>query len=305
MVSHDPSTGFAPDFVATMLDFALATPGVQPPVFGLAGLQGTGKSTLAAQLAALGRARGLRVVALSIDDFYLGRRERQRLAREVHPLLATRGPPGTHDVALACATLDALQVKRGQSEVSPLKIRSKPVGTVREIHSDSFSVSEIRSDPFSVRLPRFDKIADRRLPPSRWTPVRDRPDLIVFEGWFLKTPPQAARELSAPLNALERDEDGDGRWRRYCNAALADYAPLWARIGRLLFLQGPGFEVVPGWRWQQERTLQAAHPDRRAMTRAQVARFVQFFERVSRQALRTLPEIADRTIRLDARREPL
>lgn len=264
--------GYDDGFVVALLEFALATPGRRPPVFGLAGLQGTGKSTVAMQLAALGREHGLRVVALSIDDFYLGRRERLRLAREVHPLLATRGPPGTHDVALACATLDALRAMRG-------------------------------GDP--VRLPRFDKIADRRLPPSRWTQVRDRPDLIVFEGWFLKTPPQAARRLAAPLNALERDEDRDGRWRRYCNAALADYAPLWARIGRLLFLQGPGFEVVPGWRWQQERTLQSARPDRRAMSRAQVMRFVQFFERVSRQALRTLPGIADRTLRLDARREPL
>jgi D-glycerate 3-kinase len=41
------------------------------------------------------------------------------------------------------------------------------------------------------------------------------------------------------------------------------------------------------------------------MSRAQVERFVQFFERVSRQAMRTLPAIADRTIRLDAQRHPL
>jgi D-glycerate 3-kinase len=34
-------------------------------------------------------------------------------------------------------------------------------------------------------------------------------------------------------------------------------------------------------------------------------RFVQFFERVSRQAMRAWPAIADRTIRLDAERHPL
>jgi D-glycerate 3-kinase len=73
----------------------------------------------------------------------------------------------------------------------------------------------------------------------------------------------------------------------------------------MLFLQGPGFDIVPQWRWQQEQTLQAQHPDRRAMSQAQVERFVQFFERVSRQAMRTLPGIADRTIRLDAQRRPL
>ena len=72
----------------------------------------------------------------------------------------------------------------------------------------------------------------------------------------------------------------------------------------LLCLEGPGFEVVPGWRWQQERTLQAVHPGRRAMDRAQVMRFVEFFERVSRHALATWPAIADTVVALDARRRP-
>jgi D-glycerate 3-kinase len=266
--------GYPASFVATWLDHALALPrrGGKPPVFAIAGLQGTGKSTLAAQLQALGARRGVRVAVLSIDDFYLTRRERLHLGRTVHPLLATRGPPGTHDVALACATIDAL--------------RTLAPGA-------------------TTGLPRFDKIADRRLPPSRWTPVRARPDLIVFEGWFLEVPPEDAAALAKPLNALERDQDRDGTWRRYCNAALATYAPLWRRLDYLFFLQGPGFERVPQWRWQQEQTLQARHPERRAMTRAQVERFVLFFERVSRQAWRTLPAIADATVRIDARRRVL
>ena len=270
---HPDAAGYAPDFVAAVLDEALALPRRRgrPPVYGLAALQGSGKSTLAAQVAAAGAARGLRVVVLSIDDFYLGRRERLALARTVHPLLATRGPPGTHDVALACATLDGLRSLRAGG---------------------------------TVRLPRFDKIADRRLPPSRWTPVRARPHLIVCEGWFLKVPPETAAALRAPLNALEREQDPDATWRTWCNAALARYAPLWARLDFVLFLRGPGFEKVPAWRWEQERTLQAKHPGRRAMTQREVARFVLFFERVSRQALRTLSAIADRVVDIDARRRP-
>lgn len=266
--------GYPDDFVAHWLDLALALPrrGGKPPVFAIAGLQGTGKSTLAAQMQALARSRGRRVAVLSIDDFYLTRRERLALGRTVHPLLATRGPPGTHDVALACATLDAL--------------RTLAPGQV-------------------AWLPRFDKIADRRLPRSRWTSVRERCDLIVFEGWFLKVPPQADAALRRPLNALERGEDPDGAWRRWCNAALAGYAPLWRRLDFLMFLQGPGFDLVPGWRWQQERTLQSQHPERRAMARREVERFVLFFERVSRQALRTLPALADVVVRVDARRRPL
>lgn len=296
----EPRQGYPDDFVAAVLDDALAVEPPLPAIYGIVGLQGTGKSTLAAQMVALAKRRGLSVVTLSIDDFYLGRRERLRLGHDVHPLLATRGPPGTHDVALACATIDALQGrKRGQSEVLPASIRRKAMQSDMHCHSDPFSFSP-------VRLPRFDKIADRRLPPSRWPRVSRRPDLIVFEGWFLKVPAESATSLIEPLNALERVEDRDGIWRSYVNRALAnDYASLWQRIDRLLFLHGPGFEIVRDWRWQQEITLQSAQPQRRAMDRAAVDRFVLFFERISRQALRTLPKIAQRTIRLDAvRRSP-
>ena len=239
-------------------------------IYAIAGLQGAGKSTLAAQVAALARERGLRVATLSIDDVYLGRRERRRLARDVHPLLVSRGPPGTHDLALACDTLDALRAGS------------------------------------AVRLPRFDKSGDRRLPPSRWRLAR-QVDLVLFDGWCLKVPPETSAQLRDPVNPLERDEDPDGIWRRWCNERLGrDYPALWARLDRLLWLQPPDFAPVARWRWQQEQAMRAAphavQLGRVGMTRAEVARFVQHFERVSRQALRTLPAIADRTLVLDARR---
>jgi D-glycerate 3-kinase len=258
--------GYDAGFVAATLDAALAG---DDRAYAIAGLQGTGKSTLSAQVAALAAQRGLQVVPLSIDDFYLGHAQRQHLGRDVHPLCATRGVPGSHDVALACSVLDGLREGR------------------------------------ATALPRFDKIADDRLPESQWPRV-DHADLVLLEGWFLKVPPQAEAELAEPINALERDEDPHGTWRRWSNDALGrDYPALWQRLPRMLFLQGPGFDIVPRWRWQQEQTLQAQHPDRQAMTHAQVLRFVQFFERVSRQAMRTWPTIADRTIRLDAQRHPL
>ena len=138
-----------------------------------------------------------------------------------------------------------------------------------------------------------------------WREVRDV-GLVVFEGWCLGTPPEPAAALAEPVNALERDEDRDCRWRRWCNDALArDYPALWQRIDQLLFLQPPGFDVVPTWRWQQEQSMQAHDPRRRGMARAQLDRFVQHYERVSRQALRTLPAIADTVVRLDAARRPI
>lgn len=255
---------FAGVTVAAVLDDA-QTSGAR--IYGISGLQGSGKSTLAAQLVAAAAARGLDAVALSLDDVYLDRAQRARLAREVHPLLATRGPPGTHDLALACRTLDALRAGH------------------------------------AVRLPRFDKRSDDRLPSGQW-PLQDRrADLVFFEGWCLGVPAQPASALQAPLNALEREDDPDGRWRRWCNAALArDYPGLWRRIDRLLFLQPPDFSIVPEWRWQQERALHGAGTD--GMDRARVERFVQHYERVSRQALRALPWRADALLPLDRHRRP-
>ena len=259
---------FPQSLVNQALEDALAT--AQPvPILAISGLQGSGKSTLAAQVVELARSRGLQAAALSIDDVYLTRAQRQRLAGRVHPLLATRGPPGTHDLALALATLDA--ARAGQP----------------------------------LWLPRFDKLADERVPQAQWQQL-EKLDLLVFEGWFLGTPAEAEAALQQPLNPLEREADPDGTWRRWCNQALAEHYPaLWQRFDRLWFLQPPGFEVVPQWRWQQEQGLQQAAPGRTGMNRAQVQRFVQFYERVSRQALRSLPAIADRTIALDAQRKPL
>ncbi|MEO8365724.1 MAG: kinase [Pseudoxanthomonas sp.] len=261
-------TGFEQPLVVAALEHALSLPQTVP-VFAIAGLQGSGKSTLAAQIADLAQSRGRRVAVLSIDDFYLTRSRREQLAHDIHPLLASRGPPGTHDLELAAATLDGLLAGR------------------------------------RTKLPRFDKLADQRAPMTQWPIIEGNCDLVLLEGWFLKTPAQQAHELHTPINALERDEDPDGTWRHWCNAALArDYPALWERIDELWWLQGPSFEVVPDWRWQQEQSLQAADPRRDAMDRAQVARFVQLFERVSRQALRSLPAIAERTITLDAQRQP-
>ena len=269
--------GFDQQMVVATLEAALSLPSPLP-VFAIGGLQGSGKSTFAAQIAALAETRDLHVAVLSIDDFYLTKAQRGQLARDVHPLLASRGPPGTHDLGLATETLDGLLAGR------------------------------------RTQLPRFDKLADDRVPLPQWPIIEDRCDLVLLEGWFLKTPAQRADELRAPINALERGEDPDGSWRDWCNAALArDYPALWQRIDALWWLQGPGFEVVSDWRWQQEQALQAADSSdiggnaeaRAGMDRAQVSRFVQLFERVSRQALRTLPGIAERTIRLDAQRRPI
>jgi D-glycerate 3-kinase len=86
-----------------------AVQGEQMFTLGLCGAQGSGKTTLVAALADELAAQGLRVATLSLDDLYLPRTVRQELAVKAHPLFATRGVPGTHDVALGSGPIKCLQ----------------------------------------------------------------------------------------------------------------------------------------------------------------------------------------------------
>lgn len=240
-----------------------------PLVVGINGAQGSGKSTLAAFLEqALLPALGLGAVTLSLDDLYLPRAGRLTLAREVHPLFATRGVPGTHDAALGGALIDALRAP----------------------------------DRAPLHIPRFSKADDDRLPEGAWRSVTARPDIILFEGWCVGATPQAPEALLVPVNALEAEEDADGIWRGHVNAALAgDYAALFARIDRLVMLRPPGFDAVFANRLLQERKLRVREGDAgRVMSDAEVERFVRHYERLTRHMFADLPQRADRLFLLDA-----
>lgn len=244
-------------------------------VVGVCGTQASGKSTLCAVVARLLEEAGLAAAVLSIDDLYLTHEARQGLARDIHPLLATRGVPGTHDVELGLQLLDAL-ARSGE-----------------------------------VRLPRFDKARDTRRPQAEWDRFAGPADVVLFEGWCVGARPQAEAALAAPVNDLEREEDPEGLWRRYANARLAGpYQALFGRLDRLVLLQAPGFETVLGWRREQEaklRTRLASGGEdlSRTLDEAALARFVAHYERLTRHILAEMPRRADVLARLGADRELL
>jgi D-glycerate 3-kinase len=242
----------------------------RPIVAGLVGSQGSGKSTMAVFLKALLEAEGLKAAILSLDDIYLTLPERERLGRDVHPLLRTRGVPGTHDVGLGMDLIDMLS--HGSAEVS---------------------------------MPRFDKAEDTRAPAETWSRVAAPVDVILFEGWCVGAIPQDEAALLDPINALERDEDPDGAWRRYVNDRLkADYAALYARIDVLAMLKAPSFEVVYGWRSLQEQKL----ADRirlqgltgtKVMGPDEIRRFLMFYQRLTQWILSEMPGRADILMPMD------
>ena len=247
------------------------------PLFvGVNGAQGTGKTTLSKLLSQYCEQAGLKVVVLSIDDFYLSHAARAKLADDVHPLLASRGVPGTHDIPLLHGCLD--------------KLLSTDAGE-------------------AVPIPRFDKATDNPVPASAWTVAQPPVDLVMLEGWFIGVAPEPEDSLTEPVNELETQSDPDGGWRRFVNESLAaSYSPLFARMDLLVMLQAPSFEQVYAWRGLQEQKLkqskqQAAASEQEMqgiMDREQLNRFIQHFERLTRHCLATLPARADLVFRLDA-----
>lgn len=247
-------------------------------VLGLCGAQGSGKSTTARVVHdALCELAGLSIVALSLDDLYLSRAARAALARDVHPLFATRGVPGTHDVARGLAVIDSLA------------------------GADAATVT---------CLPRFDKATDEPVEPGAEARVVGRPDVLVFEGWCVGARPQPASALAEPVNELERVDDAQGRWRGHVNEQLdGPYRRLFHHIDRLVLLRAPRFECVVAWRQEQEHKLaarlRAAGADTgasRVMSDAQVARFVMHYERITRHVLEDMPAYADLLVELDEAR---
>ena len=238
--------------------------GREPFVLGINGAQGTGKSTLADYIREyLAVAHDRSTVILSIDDLYLTLAQREALAKDVHPLLATRGVPGTHDVELGLSIIGSLKnLKQGQS----------------------------------LLVPRFDKSTDDRFAESEWTQVSDPVDLIILEGWCVGSKSVVDDELLQPINDLETDEDPSGTWRSYVNQQLKEiYPPLFEMLDALVFMSAPDFDCVLRWRTEQEEKLAAdtSAPETRVMTKSQIEHFIQHYERITRQNLTSLATSAD------------
>ncbi len=240
-------------------------------VVGVCGAQGSGKSTFCRLLGAvMGKAFDETAVALSIDDVYETRERRDELALEVHPLFATRGVPGTHDVDLGLDTIGRLVCLE---------------------------------DDETVTLPVFDKAVDTRLATDQWKSHRGPVGSVLFEGWCVGARPESEAALSEPINRLEREEDPDGVWRRSVNECLrGDYQRLFAFIDVLILLRVDGMHRVFEWRRLQEHKLAAVNAgdtNTSIMTDEQVDRFIMHYERLTRHILAEMPARADIVFDLD------
>jgi len=239
-------------------------------VVGINGAQGTGKSTLADFISLhLHTYSEARVATFSLDDLYLTKAERKSLAKRVHPLLATRGVPGTHDINL------------GEDVIESLK---------------NLEAEE------TYRIPIFDKATDDRAPADQWVEMEGPVDIIILEGWCVGSFPDSELFLDTPINEVEENADRRAIWRKFVNQQLATtYQDFFDNLDLLVFLQAPDFESVFDWRLEQETKLaeQRHTQATNIMGPGEIASFIQLFQRVTELNLKLMPSIADAVVVLN------
>ena len=236
---------------------------------GINGCQGSGKSTLTDFVTTyLTTEYQLNVVVMSLDDFYFSHEKRQILAQKIHPLLATRGVPGTHDTV----ELDKV-------------------------------LTQLKENKTGFSIPKFNKATDNPYPIEQRVTVEKPVDIVIVEGWCWGVEPQTVEQLIAPINELESQYDKTGEWRNYVNQQLKiTYEPLYKKMDFWLALQAPSFDCVYKWRLEQEQKLKDRNiglKNSKIMSPAEILMFTQYFQRLSVQGCNTFAHSADTIFYLD------
>jgi len=226
----------------------------QPLIIGLAGGQGSGKTTISSILTLiLQKYFKLNVFKISIDDFYKTRRNRRLLSKNKHPLLMTRGVPGTHDIDLMLSFFKKIKDKNFKS----------------------------------LKVPTFNKAIDDRYPKSLWCKVKSKPDVVIFEGWCVGARAQSSGQLKKPINSLEKTYDHDAKWRVYVNNQLKmKYKRLFGQLDGLLYLKAKNFNLLREWRLKQEKKLWIQTKNKKnlkIMSSGDIINFMQTYQRITQQ----------------------
>ena len=233
----------------------------KPYFVGLAGGQGTGKTTISSLIRIiLIKYFKLNVFRISIDDFYKTRKERKNLSSRIHPMLLTRGVPGTHDINMMLSFF-------------------------RKIKSRNFK---------RLRLPKFNKAIDDRSNKKKWYDLKVKPDVIIFEGWCVGARSEKNITLKKTINSLERAKDQKQIWRKYVNQQLKlNYKKLYSQLNCLIYLKAKNFNLLQKWRLKQERKLWIKSKVKsKIMSRGDVLNFMQTYQRITQNMFRNTPKYA-------------
>ena len=240
-------------------------------VIGLAGGQGSGKTTISSILSIiLKKYFKLNVFIVSIDDFYKTRKDRKMLSKKKHPLLMTRGVPGTHDVNLMLSFFKKIKLKKFKS----------------------------------LEAPKFNKAIDDRYKKSLWYKIKTKPDVVIFEGWCVGARAQSSSQLKKPINSLEKVYDQGTKWRAHVNNQLkTKYKTLFNQLDGLLYLKAKNFNLLREWRLKQERKLWIQTKNKKnlkIMSSGDVINFMQTYQRITQQMFKDALKISSIIMNLNS-----
>ena len=242
-----------------------------PYFIGLAGGQGTGKTTISSILRIiLTKYFKLNVFKISIDDFYKTRKDRLYLSKKIHPMLLTRGVPGTHDINIMIKFFQNLKKKNFKK----------------------------------IKLPTFDKSIDDRRSKKNWFIINKRPDVIILEGWCVGARSENNKSLIKTVNSLEKTSDQNMIWRKFVNNNLKrSYKNIFSRLNCLIYLKAKNFKLLQQWRFKQEKKLLIKSKQKKnskIMNKADVINFMQTYQRITQNMFKHAPKYSSIILNLNS-----
>jgi len=241
-----------------------------PLIIGLAGGQGTGKTTITSIITIiLKKYFKLDVFKISIDDFYKTIKQRILLSKNKHPLLMTRGVPGTHDIDIMLNFFKKIKVK-------------------------NFKI---------LKLPKFNKGVDDRCKQNLWYKIQSKPDVVILEGWCVGARSQNSKELKKLVNSLEKIHDQNFKWRQYVNYQLkTKYKKLFNQLDYIFFLKAKNFSLLRRWRLKQEKKLWLKSKNKKnlkIMNKNKVKNFMDTYQRITQQMFKDMPKYSSIVMNLN------
>ena len=243
----------------------------KPYFVGLAGGQGTGKTTISSLIRIiLTKYFKLNVFRISIDDFYKTRKERINLSKRVHPMLLTRGVPGTHDINMM-------------------------LNFFKKSKSKKFK---------RLKLPTFNKAIDDRYNKKKWYDLKKKPDVIIFEGWCVGARAENNKTLKKSINSMEKANDHKLVWRKYVNQQLkTKYKKLYSQLNCMIYLKAKNFSLLQKWRLKQEHKLWLKTKKKgghKIMSKGDVINFMQTYQRITQNMFKNMPKYASIILNLNS-----
>jgi len=216
--------------------------------FLISGPQGSGKSTFSFHVKKSLEKKKLKVLVLSIDNFYLSKNDRLNLSKKISNLFETRGVPGTHNFKFLKEVLKKFRLNK--------KARFK--------------------------LPLFSKGYDDILK-SKYIDLKFPYDVFILEGWCVGYQGSPNNQLQKPINKMEKDLDPKLNWRKYVNEMSKKYnVSIYKKCDFSIFLKIPSFNQVFYWRKKQEQQI----PKKLRMTSKQLKKFISFYQRITMNLLK-------------------